>query len=141
MKENEILRNFQKIFRDNMKKIYLSGPITGVPDFKKEFATAEMELREMGTQFGFVNPAEFPFDEKESYSNKLCYCICRLSQCDAIMMLPGWDKSDGAMAELYYAYACWIPVVAYPTEQDKKDRKFSLLKIIKNIEVLNGQCK
>lgn len=103
-------------------KIYLAGPMSGIPDFNfpafKKYAT---DLREQGhTVF---NPAERDeeihrkeifegsgdieaceakgFSLREALSAD-CKAICEWA--DAIAMIPGWEYSGGARAE--FALAC-----------------------------------
>lgn len=39
-------------------KIYIAGPITGIPDYKERFAKAEAELKAKG--HAVMNPAALP---------------------------------------------------------------------------------
>lgn len=80
--------------------IYLSGPMTGLPDLGREtFNRAEQELRAKG--HNVLNPACLPTDLPESAY--LPICMAMLEQAEAIYLLDGWMKSAGAIAEFAYA--------------------------------------
>lgn len=77
-------------------RVYISGGITGIPDYKERFAQAEAELMARG--FGVVNPAriDIPCLSWEEYMH---IDLWLLKQCDAVYMLKGWGKSKGASQE------------------------------------------
>lgn len=104
-------------------KIYLAGPMTGIPHFNyPAFNAAAAALRAEGhTVF---NPAEYDietfgkdisnptgdaeqaasdhgFDRRSALKADLAW-IC--DNAEAIALLPGWEASSGARAE--YALAC-----------------------------------
>lgn len=84
------------------KIVYLSGKITDNENYKKEFACAELFLRQI--QYIVINPAEILKDLGElSYEQcmQICYRLVDIS--DIIFMVSGWQKSKGANAELSYA--------------------------------------
>ena len=87
-------------------RLYISGPITDCPNYKRNFATAQSILQEMG-HTDIVNPAELervmPDIEKMNHEEIIQVCFEFLSRCDAMLMLPGWNKSTGCMAEWGYA--------------------------------------
>ena len=84
------------------KIVYLSGGITGNPNYKEDFACAERFLSQMG--YVVLNPAkvgeELPDLTYEQYM-KICYRLVDIA--DIIFMVSGWQKSKGANAELSYA--------------------------------------
>lgn len=84
------------------KIVYLSGKITDNENYKKEFACAELFLRQM--QYIVINPAEILKDFGElSYEQCMQICHRLVDISDIIFMVSGWQKSKGANAELSYA--------------------------------------
>lgn len=83
-------------------RVYISGGITGVPDYKERFSEAEKELKEKGHEV--ISPAKvsdvLPSMDYEEY---MSVDLLLLSMCDAIYMLEGWEKSTGANREYCYA--------------------------------------
>ena len=88
-----------------MSKIYISGPITGIEDYMKNFDQAEKELKSVG--FSVVNPAKIlsQMQEDTKYEEYMDMSMMMLSMCDGIYMLKGWEKSTGANREYGYALA------------------------------------
>lgn len=79
-------------------KIYLSGPMSGLPEFNyPKFNEAAARLRAEGHHV--FNPAEYPFEEmgiRQAFAD-YCNYICRYA--DGVYMLPGWEWSAGACVE------------------------------------------
>ncbi len=117
---------------DGMKKVYLSGQISGLPreQYMKYFAEAERLLTKEG--FKVVNPTRFFMCKYEcvyrllGYRLTLLYDLWRLMRCDLIYKLPGWKQSRGANIESCVAYHFKIWPV---TKQDtaKLDKKLAKL--------------
>lgn len=75
-------------------KVYIAGPMTGLPDFNfPAFNAAAKEWREAG--WDVLNPAE-SFDGRTdlAYRDYVLHDIALLLTCDAIAMLPGWDGAN-----------------------------------------------
>lgn len=88
--------------------IYISGPMSGLPDDNKpSFNAAAKLLRSQGHKV--ISPAEIEVPEP-SWVNYLKEDIRQLLDADTIVMLPGWRNSRGAMLEHYIATALGIPV-------------------------------
>lgn len=84
-----------------MKKIYLSGPITNEPNFRRNFKVAQEILESLGYT-NIVNPAELcrvVNVEQTDYEQIMTICFDLLQQCDTILFLPGWKKSHGCGRE------------------------------------------
>ena len=83
-------------------KVYISGGITGIDNYKEVFAAAERELTEAG--HAVMNPAVLPdgFD----YEEYIHVCLAMVDVCDAVYLLPNWEKSVGSMMEMRYAEKC-----------------------------------
>lgn len=96
---------------DRVGRVYLSGPMTGMPNNNvAAFHAAAKLLREKG--FTVVNPAELG-DEKgqidgAAWEDYLRYDIARLVECELIALLPGWRKSRGALLEFNIAQSLGI---------------------------------
>ena len=84
-------------------RVYISGPITGVPDYMENFEQAEKELIEKG--FAVVNPAKINYGMPEdmTYEEYLEIDIRLIDLCDVVCMLRGWEMSRGANREYGYA--------------------------------------
>jgi nucleoside 2-deoxyribosyltransferase len=94
-------------------KVYLSGPITGVVDYKERFKETQRELWNMGCGF-VMNPAEVmnhtPVD-KMSRSEIMTICYALMQACDTIYLMDGWRTSQGCREELAWAKAHGMEVV------------------------------
>lgn len=92
-----------------MKSIYISGPMTGVPNQNfPAFHFAAAALRARG--YVVVNPAEINPDDGKSWHECLRADIKELCDCDAIALLPGWEGSAGAHLELHIAHRLGMEV-------------------------------
>ncbi len=88
-------------------RVYISGPVTGVPDYRENFESAEQHIyKDIDENAHVINPArvlgELPEMEYEEYMKISLYL---LDMCDTIYMLDGWQQSTGANRELGYALA------------------------------------
>jgi len=94
-----------------MKRIYVSGPMTGLPALNFPAFDAEAErLRGLGYQV--INPADL---NKNETSRAKCMRadIRALTLCDAIQLLPGWRDSKGAALEVAVAKELGMQVFNY----------------------------
>lgn len=85
------------------KSVYIAGPISNNPNYKKQFQEAEEILRTMG--YDPINPATYEGEPKhvKTYRDYINQGLRLLMQCDAIAMLPGSEYSSGARLERKYA--------------------------------------
>lgn len=87
----------------SVKKVYLSGPITGIETKSVHiFSAAEQFLTQQG--FDVINPWRLNHDHRKRWEDYMAVDILALLECDAVYMLPGWETSRGARLE--YAIAC-----------------------------------
>ncbi len=92
------------------QRIYLSGPMTGVPDHNfPAFRAAAEHFQQEGWEV--VNPADnFGGRTDLPRGSYLRADVALLLQCDAIAMLPGWQASQGAKLEYLLARELGLPV-------------------------------
>jgi hypothetical protein len=99
------------------KIIYLTGPISSEPDYKRVFATAHRLFAHDGHPV--INPAEIVLEwadkmpEPECWAGYLTYDLAILNSIstNAIMVrLPNWGRSKGSCLEQAFALHHHIPV-------------------------------
>lgn len=92
------------------KTVYISGPMSGLPQLNfPAFHAAAQQLRGLG--LNAVNPAEINPDSAMSWEACMRADIKALCDCDAIALLPGWERSKGAHLELHIAHRLNLDVV------------------------------
>lgn len=93
-----------------MKRVYISGPMTGFADFNFPAFNAEAaRLRAMGLDV--VNPAELNPEPGATWEQCMRKDIAALMTCDTLALLPRWELSDGANLELHIAHRVGICIV------------------------------
>lgn len=107
-------------------KIFISGPMTGFEHFNfPKFDAWEKKLNAEGHQA--VNPAhisrKFKKAEILAYGDKFKQMVSEQLEleksCDAILLLDGWEKSQGVRAELKTAIELDLKIILesnYDTE-------------------------
>lgn len=94
----------KKIGGEVIMRIYISGGISGVENYREAFSKTHEELIKGGHDV--VNPALYADAlPKLSYEEYMKVGLYFLSMCDAIYMLKGWENSRGANREYGYALA------------------------------------
>ena len=81
-------------------KIYISGRITGTDDYKLRFGRAANEIRKKGHEP--INPVGLHsiLDPRTtSWAQYMAAALGLLYASDAILLLPDWEKSNGAQKE------------------------------------------
>ena len=92
-----------------MKRIYLGGPMTGLPGLNfPAFAAMTARLRADGHVV--TNPAELNPDGG-SWTDCMRRDIAALMECDTVATLPGWENSQGASLEVLIAHRLGMTVV------------------------------
>lgn len=85
-----------------MKRIYVAGPMTGLPDLNFPAFNAEAaRLRAEGWEV--LNPAEINPDHTMAWAECMRRDIAVLVTCDAVQLLPNWQYSRGARLEEHVA--------------------------------------
>lgn len=82
-----------------MKRIYISGPMTGLPKLNIPAFHAEAErLRKLGHEV--VNPVELNRYPTPSWRECMRNDLRALLDCDTVAVLDGWQHSKGASLEV-----------------------------------------
>jgi hypothetical protein len=90
-------------------KLYISGPMTGLPDYNRPAFHAEAaRLRALG--FEVENPAEVKLEGGATWLQYMRIDLKMLLDCDAIVMLEGWHRSLGANIERRLAVSLGLKV-------------------------------
>lgn len=85
-----------------MSRIYVAGPMTGLPDLNfPAFHAEAARLRALGHTV--INPAEINPDKGMKWEDCMRTDIAALVTCSAISLLPGWQNSKGATLEAHIA--------------------------------------
>lgn len=95
--------------------LYLSGPMTGLPEFNfPAFNAAAKHLRMLGMTI--INPAEMD-DGNTSlpWGYYIRRDIKKLMECDGVVVLEGWQKSKGCNVELTIARMLDMKILSYPS--------------------------
>lgn len=91
-----------------MAKIYIAGPMSGLPNFNRDAFHREAErLQTLGHVA--LNPAILPDGLKQH--EYMAICIEMVKMADQLVMLPGWERSAGARAEHALAAKLGKPVI------------------------------
>ncbi|ENC6660101.1 DUF4406 domain-containing protein [Aeromonas hydrophila] len=91
-----------------MAKIYIAGPMSGLPNFNRDAFNLEAErLSALGHVA--LNPAILP-DGLEQHEY-MALCIEMVKMADQLVMLPHWEHSAGATAEHALAIKLGKPVI------------------------------
>ena len=83
-----------------MKRVFISGGITGVADYMERFRAAEEQLKRKG--YKVINPtvvSEHLLDADADWNDFMVVTQALLAICDSIYMLRGWEQSAGAAVE------------------------------------------
>lgn len=85
-------------------KIYLSGPMTGLPDYNRA-AFREAADFYRSQHFQVRDPSRIVLEPKQpdeirsEWQRYMVHAVRMLLECDAIVMLDGWEDSKGARIE------------------------------------------
>lgn len=93
-----------------MKKVFISGPMTGLPDFNRQaFFEAEKKLK---GRYQVLNPARIKVVRGKPYRYFMDKAVKLMLQADLICPLKGWEYSKGAFAERVLADALGIKILS-----------------------------
>lgn len=94
----------------NMKRIYIAGPMTGLPAFNyPAFNEAAAQLRALG--YHVENPAENKPLACGTWSGYMRNAIPQMLTCEAVALLPDWENSRGACLEVHVAMGVGMTVL------------------------------
>jgi hypothetical protein len=89
--------------------IYLSGPMTGYPEFNFPLFNRVAEtLRRQGYQV--ISPAEIQ-PPVQTWEACMREDIKALMNCEKVAVLPGWENSKGARIEVSLAFQLGMEIV------------------------------
>lgn len=80
-------------------KVYISGPISGLPfeEVEKNFNSMENSIQDMGHTA--VNPLNNGLPRDASWDDHMKADIKLMMECDTIYLLENWRQSRGALIE------------------------------------------
>ncbi len=129
-------------------KIYLSGPISGIPNDNIDgVEKAYVYYNIQG--FEVINPHHIAAalnDDymleglgKPSYTDYLAMCIANLNECNILILLDGYKKSFGACMEIAFALKKGLPVLHAFT--DKKVNLQAHIAIVSAYDSLSNRSQ
>ncbi len=90
--------------------IYTSGPMTGISNYNKPaFRAATQMLRDRGYEVECPSEVE-DGGVQQDWAWYMRHCLVKLSRADAIVVLPGWDRSRGASLEVFIGTQLGLPI-------------------------------
>ena len=94
-----------------MKKIYISGKITGLvyEDALSNFNAAEKFLKLAGHEV--INPMTIEHNHDKTWESYMKVDLIEMLKCDAVYMLKGWYNSKGAVMEFDIAQKLGIQIL------------------------------
>ncbi len=94
-------------------RFYLSGPMRPLPEHNFPlFAQVSAQLRRDGMDI--ISPHEYGDSLKDTRGQLMTEDLLMiLKDCDGIIVLPGWETSPGACAEVAVAFGTEMPVYDY----------------------------
>lgn len=88
-----------------MERVYIGGSISNNPNYLQEFEQAEVRLMKQG--YMVVNPVR---NKGPHYKDYIDQGLEQLKTCDRLYLLTGYERSEGAMLELFYAKTVGMPI-------------------------------
>jgi nucleoside 2-deoxyribosyltransferase len=108
---------------ERKKVIYIAGPITGVANYWEAFELAEEDLQGLG--YIPLSPAHLPEGMTNEQYTRIDFAM--IDSADAVLFLPGYERSEGATLEAEYCKYTKKPVAFYRTYEpcgyDKNPRE------------------
>ncbi|PXV61196.1 uncharacterized protein DUF4406 [Dysgonomonas alginatilytica] len=106
-------------------RIYISGPISGLPfeEVQKAFNEAERVLRL--NEWETINPLNNGLPKESTWNEHMRADLKLLLDCEAIYLLQGWHKSMGACMELDIARGLGMEIVFEENKAEKSTMNFT----------------
>lgn len=90
-------------------KLYVSGPMTGIPEYNyPAFHAAKARLESLGHDV--ISPADLPVTDGWEWIDYILTDLGSVFQVDGVATLDGWERSNGARIECRVAIEREIPV-------------------------------
>ena len=100
--------------------VFISGPITNrLKTYQYAFADAQMALEFLG--YKVLNPAWLPKGLKIEDYVKIDNAMLECS--DVIVLLPGWENSEGSRKEVELAMQLRKQIIAYERVKDLEKKE------------------
>ena len=95
------------------QRVYLAGPMRGHPDLNfPAFHAATLDLTDRG--YDVWSPAAQGLADDSSFEACMAVDLPEVVRADAVVVLPGWQDSQGARIETTVAWRLDKPVLRYP---------------------------
>jgi len=94
-------------------RVYVSGPITGLPEYKHVFRVACLALGHIGWNHSLIiNPViECEKYHLKEWADQMARCIEIFPRTGTLVRLPGWESSIGAQIENALAHQRGLVIV------------------------------
>ena len=99
----------------DFKRVYLCGPMSGLPEFNVPAFDLVANLLE-GNGFSVVNPGTLSQNRSDlEWHDYMKWCLAELVRCDAVCLVGDWEdqsfeESEGVRDEVYIATRLGIPI-------------------------------
>lgn len=92
----------EKAYEGPCRRVYVAGPMSGIAEHNfPAFNEAASRLRAQGLVV--VNPAELNVGQEGDWAACMRRDVAEMVTCDTLALLPGWDRSRGALVEVRLA--------------------------------------
>ena len=94
--------------------VYISGAITGTKDYLERFCNVEQRLIDAGFE-DVINPAQVMkyLPNSTSHETYMEISLALLKTADLMVLMDGWEKSEGCRQEYEYADEKGILILEY----------------------------